>query len=53
MRSARLSSCDFFCEGGGAIPYGIYDISRNESFVNVGISSDTAEFAVNSMHLLV
>jgi hypothetical protein len=30
-------------------PYGIYDIGRNEGWVNVGISSDTAEFAVNSL----
>lgn len=32
-----------------AAPYGIYDIAFNEGFVNVGISSDTAEFAVNSI----
>ena len=30
-------------------PYGIYDIFRNEGWVNVGISSDTAEFAVESI----
>lgn len=41
---------DFKSLGDGiAIPYGAYDISRNEGFVNVGISSDTAEFAVNSI----
>ena len=34
---------------GKAVPYGTYDINRNEGFVNVGISSDTAEFAVNSI----
>jgi len=34
---------------GKAIPYGIYEILRNNGFVNVGISSDTAEFAVNSI----
>lgn len=34
---------------GKAIPYGIYDVKRNEGLVNVGISSDTAEFAVNSI----
>lgn len=28
-----------------AVPYGIYDITRNEGWVSVGISSDTAEFA--------
>lgn len=34
---------------GKAIPYGIYEILRNNGFVNVGISHDTAEFAVNSI----
>jgi hypothetical protein len=32
-----------------AIPYGIYDIVRNEGWVNVGINHDTAEFAVESI----
>lgn len=36
-------------ELGKAAPYGIYDIALNEGFVNVGISSDTAQFAVNSI----
>jgi len=31
---------------GKAIPYGVYDIAQNEGFVNVGISHDTAAFAV-------
>jgi Rhodopirellula transposase DDE domain len=34
---------------GPAIPYGAYDQQRNEGFVNVGISHDTAEFAVASV----
>ena len=34
---------------GVAVPYGSYDLKRNEGFVNVGVSSDTAEFAVNSI----
>ena len=34
---------------GKAAPYGIYDMARNEGWVNVGISSDTAQFAVNSI----
>lgn len=34
---------------GKVTPYGIYDIFRNEGWVNVGISSDTAEFAVESI----
>ena len=33
-------------ELGKAIPYGVYDIGRNEGWVAVGISHDTAEFAV-------
>jgi hypothetical protein len=32
-----------------AIPFGIYDILRNEGFVIVGISNDTPEFAVNAI----
>lgn len=40
---------DFIGDGGRATPYGIYDLSRNEGYINVGISSDTAEFAVNSI----
>jgi hypothetical protein len=36
-------------ELGKATPYGIYDIFRNEGFVSVGISKDTAEFAVESI----
>ena len=38
-------------ESGKAAPYGIYDIANNEGFVNVGISSDTAQFAVNSIRM--
>ena len=34
---------------GKAIPYGVYDIQNNEGFVNVGISRDTASFAVASI----
>ena len=29
-----------------AIPYGIYDVGRDEGWVSVGISADTAQFAV-------
>lgn len=35
---------------GIAILYGIYDVFRNNGFVNVGISYDTSEFAVESIH---
>jgi transposase len=34
---------------GKAIPYGIYDLSQNQGWVNVGIDHDTAEFAVESL----
>ncbi len=34
---------------GTAVPYGTYDQGRNEGFVNVGMSHDTAEFAVASV----
>jgi hypothetical protein len=33
-------------ELGKAIPYGVYDLQNNEGFVSVGISHDTALFAV-------
>jgi hypothetical protein len=36
-------------ELGKATPYGIYDLFQNTGFVNVGLSSDTAEFAVESL----
>jgi len=32
-----------------AIPYGVYDIAENKGWVNVGITADTAEFAVESI----
>ena len=34
---------------GKAIPYGIYEVLKNHGFVNVGISHDTSEFAVESI----
>jgi len=34
---------------GKVVPYGIYDIGKNKGWVSVGISSDTAEFAVNAI----
>ncbi len=34
---------------GKAIPYGTYDIEKNNGMVNVGITHDTAEFAVESI----
>jgi transposase len=34
---------------GKAIPYGTYDVMRDRAVVNVGITHDTAEFAVESI----
>ena len=36
-------------ELGKAIPYGVYDIDINEAWVSVGVSRDTAEFAVEAI----
>ena len=34
---------------GKAVPYGVYDMAQNRGWVSVGISKDTAEFAVNTI----
>ena len=34
---------------GKVAPYGVYDIGKNKGWVSVGISADTAEFAVNTI----
>lgn len=34
---------------GKASPYGVYDIQNNTGWVNIGISSDTASFAVSTI----
>jgi Rhodopirellula transposase DDE domain len=34
---------------GKVVPYGVYDVTANAGFVSVGITSDTAEFAVQSI----
>ena len=34
---------------GKAVPYGVYDVAANAGCVSVGISNDTAQFAVNSI----
>ena len=45
-----MSDHDFpIKELGKATPYGVYDIMRNAGFVNVGVSHDTAEYAVESV----
>lgn len=46
----QVNVYDFIDETKGkVVPYGIYDISKNNGYVNVGISADTAEFSVNSI----
>jgi len=49
-QSPRVNVYDFLDkEKGKVAPYGIYDLDKNKGWVSVGISSDTAEFAVNSI----
>ena len=49
-RPDQVKVYDFIDKKKGKVaPYGVYDIEQNAGFVNVGISSDTAEFAVNSI----
>lgn len=46
----RVKTYDFIDKKlGKAIPYGIFDMAQNKGLVSVGCSSDTAEFAVNSI----
>jgi len=40
---------DFKGELGRVSPYGVYDINDNSGWVSVGVSADTAEFAVESI----
>lgn len=48
--SPQVNVYDFIDkEKGKAAPYGVYDIAQNEGWVSVGISHDTAEFAVSSI----
>jgi hypothetical protein len=49
-RPRRVRVHDFLIPGKGkAIPYGVYDLTRNTGWVNVGIDHDTAAFAVRSI----
>lgn len=46
----RVKVHDFLIRSKGkAIPYGVYDLTRDEGWVNVGIDHDTATFAVESI----
>ncbi len=45
----RVQVHDFPLEGGKVAPYGVYDLTQNSGWVNLGTSADTAEFAVESI----
>jgi hypothetical protein len=46
----RVRVHDFLIKTKGkAIPYGVYDLTRNAGWVSVGIDHDTSAFAVNSI----
>ncbi|MGB5196111.1 MAG: ISAzo13 family transposase [Candidatus Deferrimicrobium sp.] len=46
----RVRVHDFLIPAKGkAIPYGVYDLTRNAGWVSIGIDHDTAAFAVNSI----
>lgn len=36
-------------ENGKAIPYGVYDLTRNKGYVRVGVDHETASFAVRTI----
>ena len=49
-KAESVNAYDFLTEAQGiAIPYGVYDIQENIGWVNIGITKDTAEFAVQSI----
>jgi hypothetical protein len=46
-KAPRVRVYDFLDKAlGKAIPYGVYDLAKDQGWVSVGISHDTAEFAV-------
>ena len=48
QESLSVMATDFLVDADGkAVPYGVYDMTRNAGFVGIGVSHDTAEFAVN------
>ena len=52
QESIKVLDHDFPSDSKGiALPYGIYDLSRNEGFVCVGTSRDTSQFAVDSIRM--
>lgn len=50
LQAPQVNVHDFRSEAKGiASPYGIYDLARNDGYVCVGQSADTAEFAVDAI----
>ena len=48
QEALAVLTTDFLTDADGkAIPYGVYDVARNTGWVGVGVSHDTAEFAVS------
>ena len=46
----RVKVHDFLVpEDGKAIPYGVFDLTRNRGYVSVGVDHDTSSFAVRSI----
>ncbi len=45
----RVEVHDFKGELGRAVPYGVYDLTANAGWVNVGTDADTGQFAVESI----
>ena len=49
-KAPQVNVYDFIDKEKGKVsPYGVYDLSKNNGWVSVGVSSDTSEFAVNSI----
>lgn len=49
-KAIEVNAYDFLSLAEGkATPYGVYDIQKNNAWVNVGISKDTARFAVATL----
>lgn len=49
-RPQEVNAYDFRSLADGvAVPYGTYDVGKNQGLVNVGMSADTSEFAVESI----
>jgi len=51
QRPLEVLETDFLSDAKGkALPYGIYDLTRNAGYVVIGVSHETAEFAVAAIH---